>query len=157
MALAFAGFLLAHSTASIGQEFVPRTYDQDPRLLILKNFFKRRGAPVGNLSDEFLEAADRNKLDWRLLPSIAVIESGAGKESENNNIFGWDSGRVEFATYEDGIHYVAGRLAHSTLYRNKSLDAKLRTYNPYPDYPARVKSVMTRLGPRKVPANRSLN
>lgn len=157
MVLALAGFLLAHSSASVGQQFEPPTYDEDPRFLILKDFLQRHRSPVQDLSDEFLEAADRNKLDWRLLPSIAVIESGAGKTSENYNIFGWDSGRTDFSTYEHGIHYVARRLARSALYRGKSLDGKLRTYNPYPDYPARVKSVMTRLGPRRGPSTPALN
>jgi hypothetical protein len=153
--LATAGFLLAHSTASVGQQFDPPTYEDDPRLLILKSFLDRHRSPAASLADEFLEAADRHDLDWRLLPGIAIIESGGGKTSENNNIFGWDSGRIDFTTVEEGIHFVAYRLANSKLYRDKQLNAVLLTYNPYPDYPARVRSVMRRIGPLRVRAYRS--
>jgi hypothetical protein len=41
---------------------------------------------------------------------------------------------------------VASRLATSSLYRDKNLDAVLATYNPMPEYVARVKSVMRKIG-----------
>lgn len=148
--LVVSGLQLAHSVGSVGQQFVPPTQEEDNRVLILKTFLEEQQSPASHLASEFLKAADRHNLDWRLLPSLAVVESGAGRTCENNNIFGWDSGRAAFATIEEGIHYVASRLANSNLYRDKQLDEILLTYNPYPDYPARVKSVMTRLGPHPV-------
>ncbi|MBZ5576748.1 MAG: hypothetical protein LAP40_09340 [Acidobacteriia bacterium] len=95
----------------------------------------------------FLEAADRNDLDWRLLPSISFIESTGGKAAPNNNMFGWDSGRAEFPSAVASIHTVGYRLGHSHLYRDKDVDGILATYNPNAEYAERVKSVMRQISP----------
>ena len=123
------------------------SYQHDPRLKTLQKFFRRAGCPAQKYSDVFLEAADVYDLDWRLLPSISFIESTGGKLAKNNNIFGWDSGRADFASPTEGIHTVGYRLAHSDLYRDKDVDAILATYNPNADYAAKVKSVMRRISP----------
>lgn len=119
----------------------------DPRLLRLQQFFGSRDCPLRDLASEFLVAADRYALDWRLLPSISFIESSGGKDYRNNNVFGWDSPLQTFASIPAGIHYVAAQLARSDMYRNKTLEGKLRTYNRNPDYPAKVKAVMQTMGP----------
>ncbi len=149
--LLLTGLLLSHSAASVGQQFEPPSYDDDVRLLILKNFFEERRAPASSLAEEFLIAADRHNLDWRLLPSICFVETGGGKAANNNNLFGWDSGQAEFASMRDSIHHVAARLTHSELYRDKQLDEKLSLYNPFPRYGPLVKSVMNRLSPSRLP------
>ena len=91
--------------------------------------------------------ASEGKLDWRLLPSISLVESGGGRAAHNNNLFGWDGGRAIFASLRAGIHDVASHLGTSKLYRNKDVDGILRTYNPNADYPGVVKSVMRRISP----------
>lgn len=123
------------------------SYSQDQRFVRLKAYLKKRRSPAADLSADFLAAADRHDLDWRLLPAIAVVESGAGLRYTNNNIFGWGSGTVRFSSLRAGIHHVASRLGNSKLYRHKDLDGVLRTYNPYASYPGRVKKVMRTLAP----------
>lgn len=122
---------------------------KDPRLIRLERYFSEKNCPVRPLAKDFVEAADRNRLDWRLLPSIAVIESGGGKEYRNNNIFGWKNGSHRFRSVRESIHTVAERLANSQYYRDKELDDVLNTYNPIPGYPERVKYVMEDLGPAR--------
>ena len=122
-------------------------YQNDPRLETLKRFFQQLDCPVRDLSAEFLRAADQHKLDWRLLPSISLVESGGGRAARNNNLFGWDGGRAIFSSLRAGIHEVASRLGTSKLYRNKDVDGILRMYNPNADYPGVVKSVMRRISP----------
>jgi hypothetical protein len=92
--------------------------------------------------------ADENKLDWRLLPSIAVIESGGGKAYKNNNIFGWNGGEQQFATILSGLELVAYKLAHSPLYQRRSNLEKLRIYNENEEYADSVMAVMRRISPR---------
>jgi|SRR5690242_11898018 len=118
----------------------------DSRLERLQEFFAERDCPLRETAAEFLVAADENGLDWRLLPSLSIIESSGGKDYTNNNVFGWDSCRENFASVSTGIHFVADRLANSKLYKGKDLDDKLRTYNPVPAYGTRVKAVMASLG-----------
>lgn len=117
----------------------------DQRLVRLHEFFDAYGCPLHNLAQDFLDAADNYGLDWRLLPSIALVESGGGKNYMNNNIFGWDSARKRFPTVRDGIHTVAHRLAHSKLYQGKGLNMVLATYNQNSSYPPLVKYVMRQL------------
>lgn len=119
----------------------------DPRLHKLRRFFQKADCPAGNYAATFLQVADSNDLDWRLLPSISYLESTGGKSSRNHNMFGWDSGRTRFDSPIAGIHSVGYRLAHSQLYRDKSLDELLATYNPIGDYAQKVKSVMRRIAP----------
>jgi len=128
---------------------------KDPRLARLVEFFDSLGSPVRDLAPEFLAAADRHGLDWRLLPSICVVESGGGKNYSKNNIFGWGSATRGFATIRGSIDWVAERLAQSKLYRGKDLDGILATYNPRPGYRARVKSVMRLVAPDQSPAPRN--
>ncbi len=116
---------------------------QDPRIYSLRQFF--RGRQAGSYSQAFVEAADRYSLDWRLLPSLAIVESGGGTAAVGNNFFGWDSGKAKFSNPAAAIRTVARYLAQSDLYRNKSLDAQLATYNPHPGYASKVKSVMQRI------------
>ncbi|MCC6392011.1 MAG: hypothetical protein IT167_15535 [Bryobacterales bacterium] len=119
----------------------------DPRLAQLRDFFDRHQSPASQLASTFLRAADQHRLDWRLLPSIAFVESSGGKAYRANNILGWGNGDIGFHSIENGIHTVAERLANSSYYRGKSVEEKLRTYNPVPGYSERVKAVMNQLSP----------
>ena len=119
----------------------------DQRLARLQAFFGKSDCPAKAYSDDFLAAADRYDLDWRLLPSISYVESTGGKSTRNNNLFGWDSGRAIFRTARQGIHEVGYSLTHSHLYRSKNIDQLLATYNPSSEYAQKVKSVMAQIAP----------
>ena len=149
--LAF-GLLATPITISI-QQPSPKSQPapDDPRLRLIWQYFADRDCPLRDSAADFVVAADQNELDWRLLPSISMIESSGGKDYRNNNVFGWDSCRESFPSVQAGIHFVASKLGRSKLYKDKTVDQKLVTYNPQPDYAPRVKAVMRALGP----ANRS--
>jgi hypothetical protein len=147
--IVWAGLLTASNVTPLDRQVPQSKYQNDPRLARLTTFFASLDSPVADLSEDFLTAADRHNLDWRLLPSISVVESSAGKAFTRNNIFGWDSARHGFASVRDGIYWVASRIAHSNLYKGKNLDEVLTTYNPRADYAARVKGVMRQVDPRE--------
>ncbi|MFL6448550.1 MAG: hypothetical protein ACJ746_12790 [Bryobacteraceae bacterium] len=121
--------------------------ESDARTERLKRFFSSLHCPVSYLASDFVRAADENELDWRLLPSISVIESGGGKAYKNNNIFGWANGEYLFSTLKAGIHEVAYKLGRSPLYRNRDVPAKLHLYNPNDEYATNVMTVMNRISP----------
>jgi hypothetical protein len=138
-----AGFLISpvamqpFETKNVGE------IKTDPRYLVLKEFLTQRECPIARHSADFIIAADQNDLDWRLLPSISIVESGGGKDYRNNNVLGWDSCKQRFPSVQAGIHLVASHLANSKLYRHKSLHALLSTYNnANPNYAATVQQVM---------------
>lgn len=126
---------------------LPATRPADPRITRLSTFLSRLHCPVSNLAADFVRAADENNLDWRLLPSISVVESGGGKAYRNNNIFGWNNGTQTFATIRAGIREVAFKLGRSPLYRNRDSRAKLKVYNPDESYGGTVLEVMKRISP----------
>ena len=83
----------------------------DVRAIRLRSFFAKLHCPVVNMSEDFIKAADNNHLDWRLLPSISVIESSGGKAYRNNNLFGW--GDQAFPSLRAGLDLVAFKLGRS--------------------------------------------
>jgi hypothetical protein len=94
--------------------------------------------------------ADAHHLDWRLLPSLAFIESGGGQRNRLNNIFGWDNGASRFVSAREAIHHVAEALAEARAYKGKDLTGKLDAYNPTPGYRRLVTAVMERISPLPV-------
>ena len=126
-------------------EVARHDYQKDPRLSPLQSFFRKMDCPAREYAVEFLTVADQYALDWRLLPSLSFIESTCGKLGRNNNLFGWDSGRARFDSPNAAIRSVGSYLGSSELYRSKSLDKILATYNPNRDYAQKIKSVMRRI------------
>lgn len=153
----FASLLAAPAGPALEATATKQAPQRDPRVNRIHQFFKSKGCPLSKLAEDFVREADAHKLDWRLLPSISYIESSGGKRFQNNNVFGWDSGRAKFESVRAGIHAVAESLRNSPLYRNKTTDQVLRTYNPFPGYLQRVKSVMRALGPARHPILASLD
>ena len=131
----------------------------DPRAIRLKKFLNKLHCPVAYLSEDFIHAADDNHLDWCLLPSIAIIESGGGKAyiREKNNIFGWGGGELYFPSVRAGLNQVAYELGRGPLYRRHSSLGKLHLYNPDENYAQQVLAVMRRISPIvKLPSTQEL-
>jgi hypothetical protein len=122
-------------------------YRNDPRLESLKRFFQHGDCPLRSLAAEFLMVADQHNLDWRLLPSLSIVESSGGRLARHNNLFGWNNGKAAFVSRRAGIHDMARNLADSKRYRDEDVDGILRKYNPSADYSTIVKSVMRRISP----------
>src|SRR5262245_32012962 len=117
-----AALVFLFGTASMSGEAPPnapksyQTIIKDPRYQALRNFFEKCGCPLGLESAEFILAADVYGLDWRLVPSIAFLESSGGKYSQGYNPVGWGSGTAQFKSYRHAIHHVTERLARSPIY-----------------------------------------
>lgn len=145
----FAGIVSLPSPGSLHAERTPpvNRCKIDMRLERLKAFFGKLDCPAKDYSEDFIVAAERYDLDWRLLPSISYVESTGGKSAKNNNLFGWNCGRTGFTSISASIHEVGRRLGRSRLYRSKNIDQLLATYNPIGDYAQRVKNVMQHIAP----------
>ena len=119
---------------------------KDPRQIRLEKYFSERRCPLRELAADFVAVADANNLDWRLLPSLSMVETGGGRGTRNNNLFGWNCGRTRFQSTKESIHVVAAKLSQSKAYKGKDTDGILKTYNSNPRYGARVKAVMETIG-----------
>jgi len=114
----------------------------DNREELIRRFFERHKAPAAKYAKLFVQVADENNLDWKLLPTLALIESTGGKfQASRNNIFGWDSGKARFSTVEDAIRHV-GRALNKGPYKDKTMDQKIHVYNTHRTYYALFYKVM---------------
>ena len=120
-------------------------------------YFAKYDMPLEGLGEKMVEEAERNELDWRLLPAIAVRESTGGKNAcdrVKNNPFGWASCKVGFKSNEEAIEVVAKNLGGNNPntahhYDNKTLKQILRAYNPpsiVPRYAEQVVAIMNAIG-----------
>lgn len=82
---------------------------EDKRRDRLQKFLEYHNSPLAPYSHFFVEAADRYSLDWKLLSSIAGVESGFGKQIPFNsfNAYGWNNGNYHFKHWQDGIETVS--------------------------------------------------
>ena len=92
---------------------------EDPRVIAMEKFLLAYNSPMYPYAKTFIEEADKNGLDWRLVASISGVESAFGNliPKNTNNAWGWrgvnpnDSGWSQFKTWEEGIATVTGGLA----------------------------------------------
>lgn len=129
------------NTIEVKQEIV------DPRPEIIDTYFKQRNMPLYGYGKKMVEVADKNNLDWRLLPAIAIRESSGGKHRCNFNSFGWGSCRIAFSSDNEAIETVGYKLANLKVYKGKTTRQKLYYYNGtvVPTYPQEVIDIMDKI------------
>ena len=145
----FAGVLGIAATVHSDQDVTKSRRKFDLRETILRKFLREKHCPAQEFSEMFIAEADAHGLDWRLLPSLAFVETGAGKTQRGNNLFGWANGNQKFTSIGDAIHTVAATLAYGKAYRGKDTMGKLEAYNQGPDYKAVVLQIMRQISPRQ--------
>ena len=120
-------------------------------------YFAEHDMPLEGTGMKMVEEAEKNGLDWRLLPAIAIRESTGGKndcKKVSNNPFGWGSCKISFKSNEEAIEVVAKNLGGNNPntakhYDNKTSKQILQAYNPpsiIPHYAQQVMSIMKDIG-----------
>lgn len=125
-------------------------------------YFKTRNMPLYGTGLKMATEADKNGIDWRLLPAIAVRESTGGKhacKSAKNSFFGWGSCKISFNSKEEAIETVARNLGGNNpntdhhYSKGKTTKQILEKYNPrsiVAHYPEQVMAIMDAIGPEDV-------
>jgi hypothetical protein len=128
---------------------------------LIDTHFKERDMPLVGMGMKMVEEAEKNGLDWRLLPAIAVRESTGGKfacKKATYNSFGWGSCKISFKSNEQAIETVARNLGGNNPktahhYDEKTTKEILRAYNP-PSivlrYAEQVMAIMDAIGPSEL-------
>ena len=108
----------------------------DNRILAVSSFLDgyRCGSQIDDfdVATDFVNDADTNGIDYRILPSIWILESTCGKQQEVNNGFGFmkkGGGLMPFGSTEDAIAYISSAWTRSP-YAGKTLKGAVQTYNP---------------------------
>lgn len=123
----------------------------DTRAARLDAYFAKRDMPLAGYGEEFVAAADKYNLDWRLVAAIGVRESSGGKRLMNNNPFGWGSAKIPFKDFSEAIVEVTKHLAGeypgtAKYYKDRTLEKKLWYYNGsvMPAYTGEVIDIMNK-------------
>jgi Mannosyl-glycoprotein endo-beta-N-acetylglucosaminidase len=143
--------------STITQEIESLSPVKDTRADRIDAYFAKYDTPLAGQGKHFVVAADKNGIDWKLLPAIAMMESSGGQhEAKKFNPFGWNcpkTCRHGFASYAEAILTVAENLGGNNqrtakYYADKSVKQILETYNPpsvRPDYVPLVMGIMKKI------------
>ncbi len=107
-------------------------------------YFAKRKMPLEGYGAKMVAEAEKNNLDWRLLPAIAIKESTGGKFACYKNPFGWGSCKIKFDNWNEAIEVVAHNLGGNNpktarYYKDKTTIEKLSRYNSViPTYNAEI-------------------
>ena len=93
---------------------------KDNRAQILRGFLNSYNSPLASYSEDFVKYADKYDLDWRLVASIAGLESTFGKHIPYNSYNGWGWGVygdnvIRFKSWPDGIETISKGLRENYL------------------------------------------
>lgn len=134
----------------ITQEEVARK-EQKEKADAIDTYFRIHDAPLEGHGMKFVIEAEKNDLDWRLLPAIAMRESTGGIhacKSVPNSVFGYGSCKISFNSIDESIEIVASSLGGNNPntahhYDNKTITQILKKYNSViPRYSNQVIKIM---------------
>ncbi len=95
----------------------------DSRAKILAAYLSNFNSPLQDNAQDFIDAADTYNLDWKMVASIAGVESTFGKHIPGGyNAWGWGvygTQAIFFSSWRDGIFTVSKGLREN--YLNKGL------------------------------------
>lgn len=113
------------SSATLKSPFVEQEVDH--RAKILKEFLEQYNSPLAPHANTFIESADKHNLDWRLVASIAGLESTFGKHrpigSHNGWGWGYNNGTVlHFESWDAAIEEISRGLRENYLFDREESD-----------------------------------
>lgn len=123
--------------------------NQDKRARVLKDYLEKWNSPMTENAEDFVRIADKYSLDWKLVASIAGLESSFGQHVPYNSYNGWGWGVygdnvIRFASWEEGIEAVSYGLRTRYIDRSGTDDVYVigRTYAASPTWATRVSYFM---------------
>lgn len=108
-------------------------------------------SPLQGYGKKFVIEAQKNDIDWRLLPAISGVESTFGRHSckkAKNSFLGYGSCKIDFKSVDDAIEKVSESLGGNNEntahhYEGKTTAQILRKYNSViPTYTSKVIRIM---------------
>lgn len=140
----------AQGESNSEQKHVIVAKELDPRALVLMDYFAKYNSPLENHSQDFIDAADEYELDWKLVPSIAGVESTFGKFTPGGfNGWGWGvygDQALGFSSWRHGIFTVSKGLKENYINRGLTDPYSMnRIYATSPTWGSRVSYFMNDL------------
>lgn len=143
------------NTAEISPSVITTQEQEDlkKKAEAIDTFLTSRGSILAGYGTKFVEEANKNDIDWRLLVAIAGRETTFGKNmcknpKAPNNPFGWGSCKIGFKSINESIEKISMSLGGNSentahYYSGKTTLQILRKYNSViPNYPNEVVRIM---------------
>lgn len=129
---------------------VPSVSAVDYRSIKLARFLEKYNSPLSDHAQTFVDEADLNGLDYRLVPAISGVESTFGRNyiSGTYNGYGWGGGRIYFESWDDGISKISKGLKEKYVDRGATDVEKISwIYCPQGNltWAAKVRNFMARI------------
>ena len=108
----------------------------DGRAKIIEDFFSIHKSPLSAHSNNFIQVADKYKLDYKLLPAISMQESNGGKKviADSFNPFGYGiygKMALKFPSWDEAIERVGRALREDYLNQGLKTPQQIMTkYTP---------------------------
>ena len=119
-----------------------RENERSKQITNVSNFFTKYKSSLKNYADVFVDAQYIWGIDYRLLPSITMVESTGAKFTPScaqYNPFGFTStsspcGFYRFQNYREAIEFVANKIGNGNAYvryqQTKRIEALAANYSP---------------------------
>jgi hypothetical protein len=113
----------------------------------LTAFMRRKGFAEPYHVPEIIQAASQASIPPSMIVCIEFLESSGGKhyDAGTNNPLGWQNGKATFPSVREAIRHVSAELGSGRWYAGKTLEEKLRVYNPRPAYAIKALDCMRQL------------
>ena len=145
----------ANGLLAFNQVVGQRTNNLKSKADAIDAFYKEHNMPLEGMGMKMVQEAQKNDLDWRLLPAISVIESTGGIHAckkATHSFMGWGSCKINFKSDEEAIEIIAKNLGGNNPntdqhYADKTTKEILQKYNSViPHYAEKVMEVMDEIG-----------
>lgn len=124
----------------------------DNRSSVLKSYLEQFNSPLAPYADSFIANADKYNLDWRLVASIAGLESSYGKQIPYNSYNGWGWGIygdnvLRFNSWPEAIETISKGLREGYLRDNPDSNPYMigPIYAASPTWAVRVDFIMAQM------------
>jgi len=148
LALTFPQQAHANVAGSSAAMTMPADFGQsgmDDRVQILHDYLERKHSPLAPYALTFVQEADKNNIDWRLVAAISGLESSFGVHIPSNSYNGWGYGVYgdnvrRFESWDDGISTVSKALRddYMTKWKATTVPEIGRLYAASPTWAVRV-------------------
>ena len=119
--------------------------------LILINYLRNKKSPLEAYAENLILEAQKNNLDWRLVPAITGVESSFGKRIpyQSYNAYGWANGVYKFKSWEDSIEKVSETLNKKYIQKGAvNINKIAKIYAPpSPTWSTKVKFFINQIDP----------
>lgn len=148
--------------ASESPEALKLEKEREKKAAKIDTYFSNNKMPLAGYGMKMVIEAEKNDLDWRLIPAMAVRESSGGIHACKKypeNAWGWNSckgglgGNIDTAIGLLAQHLSGNHPRTAHYYDGKDVKAILQTYNPVnvvAEYAPQVMAIMNKIDATKI-------